>query len=63
MAVIRYSSDMYASALGQSPLIDALFLRLRRKVDRELRFQRELVSIRGALDMLLASSVLGASNA
>lgn len=51
--------DMYASAVGQSPLIDTLFLRLRKKVHDELIFQRELVSIRGALDMLLSASALG----
>jgi U3 small nucleolar RNA-associated protein 15 len=58
----HHSADMYASALGQSPLIDALFVRLRKKVEEELRFQRELVSTRGAIDMLLASSVLSASH-
>ena len=50
---------MYATALGQSPLIDALVLRLRRKVAAELRFQREVASVRGALDMLLAGAALG----
>ena len=52
--------DMYASVLGQSPLIDALFLRLRKKVHAELKFQNELVRVRGALDMLLTASALAA---
>lgn len=51
--------EMYGSAVGQSPLIDGLFVKLRKKVQAEIRLQRELVSIRGALDMLLASSTLG----
>ncbi|KAL1659887.1 WD40-repeat-containing domain protein [Schizophyllum commune] len=57
--VARVVLDMYAPALGQSPLIDALVLRLRRKVAAELRFQREVASVRGALDMLLAGAALG----
>lgn len=47
---------MYSPVIGQSPLIDALFVRLRKNLVAEVKFQRELVSVRGALDMLLASS-------
>lgn len=50
--------DMYAPVLGQSPLIDALFVRLRKKVEEELRFQVELVKVKGSLDMLFSSSSL-----
>jgi len=50
--------EMYAPVLGQSPLIDALFLRLRKKVEAELRFQKELTKVRGALDMVFAVSAL-----
>ncbi|KAI0068753.1 WD40 repeat-like protein [Artomyces pyxidatus] len=53
--------DMYAPVLGQSPLVDSLFLRLRKKVDAELRFQRELVKAKGALEMIIASAALSAS--
>lgn len=55
---IFFSLDMYSPVLGQSPLIDALFVRLRKKVEQELRFERELVKVKGALDMLFASSAL-----
>ncbi|KAF8621608.1 hypothetical protein AX15_007628 [Amanita polypyramis BW_CC] len=48
--------EMYGAVLGQSPLIDSLFLQLRRKVTAELRFQKELVKTKGALDMILAST-------
>lgn len=50
--------EMYTPVLGQSPLIDTLFLRLRKKVAAELRFQQELVKARGALEMLFASAAL-----
>lgn len=52
-------TEMYAGILGQSPMIDSLFVRLRKKVHQELRFQQEVVGVKGALDMLLASASLG----
>ncbi|GJN87988.1 hypothetical protein Rhopal_000943-T1 [Rhodotorula paludigena] len=48
--------DIYTPTLGLSPLIDTLFARLRRKLDDELDFQRELTQVQGALDMVFASS-------
>ncbi|OSD04245.1 WD40 repeat-like protein [Trametes coccinea BRFM310] len=51
-------AEMYTPVLGQSPLIDTLFVRLRKKVAAEIRFQKELVKAKGALDMLLASAAL-----
>ena len=56
--MLIYSQDMYGPVLGQSPLIDTLFLRLRKKVAMELRFQQDLVKVKGALDMLLATASL-----
>lgn len=52
---------MYSAVLGQSPLIDSLFLRLRKKVTAEIRFQKELVKARGVLEMVFASSALAAA--
>jgi U3 small nucleolar RNA-associated protein 15 len=49
---------MYKSVLGQSPVIDILFTRLKRKIAAELRFQTELAKTRGALDMIFASVAL-----
>jgi len=49
--------DMYTPVIGQAPLIDALFLRLRKKVLAELRLQEEMVKAKGALMMILSSSV------
>lgn len=51
---------MYSAVLGQSPLIDSLFLRLRKKVAVEIQFQKELIKARGALEMVFASSALAA---
>jgi len=50
--------EMYTPVLGQSPTIDSLFLRLRRKVEAELRLQNDLVKVKGALDMLFAFAAL-----
>ncbi|KAG6837437.1 hypothetical protein H0H93_009531 [Arthromyces matolae] len=56
--VASIAIEMYSSILGQSPLIDTLFSRLQKKVAAELRFQKELVKAKGALAMILSSSVL-----
>lgn len=52
---------MYAPIIGQAPLIDALFLRLRKKITAELRFQEEIVKAKGALTMILSSAVIEGS--
>ncbi|BEJ15544.1 hypothetical protein CspHIS471_0501490 [Cutaneotrichosporon sp. HIS471] len=50
--------DLYAAQLGHSPLVDDLVAKLATRVERELAFQRELVKLRGALDMTLAQAAL-----
>ncbi|KAH9179716.1 WD40-repeat-containing domain protein [Lactarius sanguifluus] len=52
--------DMYSPVFGQSPTIDSLFLRLRRKLEVELQLQNDLVKVKGALDMLFAFAALSA---
>jgi len=52
---------MYSPVIGQSPIIDTLFLRLRKKLAAELRFQKELVKTKGALDMILSTAALSMS--
>ncbi|KAF8450282.1 Trp-Asp repeat-containing protein [Boletus edulis BED1] len=52
--------DMYIPVLGQSPLIDSLFLRLRKKVLTEIRFQKELMKTKGTLEMVFSSATLAA---
>lgn len=55
---IYATQDMYAPVLGQSPLIDTLFLRLRKKVLAEIRFQKELMKTKGILEMVFSSATL-----
>ncbi|KAI0284230.1 WD40-repeat-containing domain protein [Russula aff. rugulosa BPL654] len=50
--------EMYTPVLRQSPTIDSLFLRLRRKLVAELRLQNDLVRTKGALDMLFTFAAL-----
>ncbi|KAK7060601.1 U3 small nucleolar RNA-associated protein 15 [Paramarasmius palmivorus] len=54
--VAKVVIEMYTPILGQSPVIDNLFVRLRKKVAAEIRFQKELIRTKGALDMILASA-------
>ena len=49
---------MYSPVIGQSPLIDTLFRRLDTKLKAELKFQKELVRLRGAVEMVMATSTL-----
>ncbi|WVQ85835.1 hypothetical protein IAT38_008003 [Cryptococcus sp. DSM 104549] len=51
--------DIYTPALGQSPLLDEMLGKIQTRVERELGFQRELMKLRGALDMTLAQAALG----
>lgn len=60
IVVLTQLQDMYGPVLGQSPLIDTLFLRLRKKVAAELRLQQDLLRTKGALEMLFASASLTA---
>ena len=48
--------DMYRPVIGQAPLVDSLFLRLRKKVAAEIRFQEEIMKVKGALTMILSSA-------
>ena len=47
---------MYGSVIGQAPLVDGLFLRLRKKVATEIQFQEEIMKVKGALIMILSSA-------
>jgi U3 small nucleolar RNA-associated protein 15 len=53
--------DLYTPTLGQSPMIDDLFGKLRRRIDDELKFENELLLLKGALDMVLAQVSLFSS--
>ncbi|KXN89626.1 U3 small nucleolar RNA-associated protein 15 [Leucoagaricus sp. SymC.cos] len=49
--------EMYKPVIGQAPLIDSLFVQLYKKVVAELRFQAELQRTKGALSMIMSSSL------
>lgn len=46
--------DMYSAVLGQSPLIDDIISKMQKKVHFELQFQKQLLGLNGALEMVLA---------
>jgi U3 small nucleolar RNA-associated protein 15 len=48
--------DIYGPVLGQSPAVDAIFKKLRTKVEQEIDVQRTLVRFMGSLDMLITCS-------
>jgi len=48
--------DLYGSVLGRSMIIDELFFRLKREIQAETDFQKELCPLLGTIDMLLANS-------
>jgi len=49
---------MYRPVIGQAPLVDVLFLRLKKKLAMELRFQKELLKAKGTLSMILTSGLV-----
>jgi len=59
--ITRCPTEMYSPVLGQSPLIDSWFIRLRKKISLEIKFQQELMKTKGALDMLFTSVALTGS--
>lgn len=54
------STELYGPVLGQSPLIDNLFLKLKKNLDAELKLLEEMTQVKGALDMIFALSALSA---
>ncbi|WVQ95554.1 hypothetical protein IAU59_002651 [Kwoniella sp. CBS 9459] len=50
--------DIYTPVLGQSPVLDEMMARIQTRIERELSFQRELMKLRGALDMTLAQAAM-----
>jgi U3 small nucleolar RNA-associated protein 15 len=52
------NADIYTPILGQTPLIDEMIGKMQSRIERELSFQRELMKLRGALDMTLAQAAM-----
>ncbi|CDZ98815.1 Conserved WD40 repeat-containing protein [Phaffia rhodozyma] len=56
--------DLYAPVMGQSPLIDDLFVRLQKKVAEELKVQRDVVlGLKGMVDMLISNAMVSVKTA
>ena len=48
--------DLYAATMGSCPLTDKVFADIRKRVDRETRTMRQLMMLKGSLDLALAGS-------
>lgn len=51
-----FSTDLYAPTMGSCPATDRVFADIRKRVDREVRTQRQLMMLQGALDLVLTAS-------
>lgn len=49
--------DIYQSVIGQSTFIDRQLIRLQELLERELKYQQNLLEVMGMLDTLFASSL------
>ncbi|WWC92202.1 uncharacterized protein L201_007156 [Kwoniella dendrophila CBS 6074] len=50
--------DLYTPVLGQSPILDELLSKLQSRIERELSFQKELMKLKGGLDMTLSQAAM-----
>ncbi|KAI9633584.1 57.7 kda trp-asp repeat-containing protein [Dioszegia hungarica] len=56
--VVSVIIDLYTPILGQTPGVDELLGKMQTRIERELAFERELVKLRGALDMTLSQAAM-----
>ncbi|KAJ0404315.1 hypothetical protein P43SY_003228 [Pythium insidiosum] len=52
--------DLYASKLGQSMLVDQLFVKLHEKIAEELRLHKQIKGVVGMMDTVMAAQANGA---
>ncbi|ORY29620.1 57.7 kda trp-asp repeats-containing protein [Naematelia encephala] len=50
--------DLYTPVLGRSPVLDELLAKIQDRIERELNFQRELMKLKGGLEMTLAQAAM-----
>jgi U3 small nucleolar RNA-associated protein 15 len=48
--------DLYGGVIGQSVLFDELFLKMRSKLNEEVKVQKEMLKVMGALDVVMTST-------
>ena len=56
IGVTHIICDIYGSMLGQSPLVDELFEKLRNKVTNECSVQRMLLRLLGQIDFVMTTA-------
>jgi U3 small nucleolar RNA-associated protein 15 len=56
MDITNLVLDRYTTVLGQSVVLDELFVKLKQKVEAELSFHQQSSELTGALEMILASA-------
>ena len=48
--------ELYASTIGTCPKTDRLFVDIRKRVDKETRTLRQLMMLKGSLDLVLTAN-------
>ena len=54
--MIDLTLDLYASTVGSCPQTDRLFSDIRKRVDRETKTLRQLMMLKGSLDLVVAAN-------
>lgn len=55
MEVVDLTLDLYASSIGSCPATDRIFAEIRKRVDKETRTLRQLMMLKGSLDLVLSA--------
>ncbi len=53
--VVDITVDLYAEIIGTNPKIDRVFVDIKKRVDREARTLRQMMMLKGSLDLVLGS--------
>merc|ERR1712226_273951 len=56
MEIVDVVLEMYGSQIGKCPTTDKLLLEIRNRVDREVRNMRQLATLQGSIDLILAAA-------
>jgi len=56
MEVVDVVLELYGSQIGKCPTTDKLFLDIRKRVDREVNNMRQLATLQGSIDLILAAA-------
>jgi len=56
MEIVDVVLEMYGSQIGKCPTTDKLLLEIRNRVDREVRNMKQLATLQGSIDLILAAA-------